>query len=437
MVWHAIDVVATYGSALSPDAEHLCIAILALEGAVNDIHSANWDGLIETAVADLTHDREAYLNVVVIPEELQAPELALQLLKFHGCAVLAGEDPDKYRNAIVATRVQITKWNRDKELICAKMVLHAATRPTLMIGFSAQDENVQQVFSQARAKVEWAWSGSPTPHVFADAELGDDRRNIVEVIYGEDAPNLKQIEDEALIRAYAKPFLTALVIAVLARKLRAYLEHVCAPELAGTQLEELAEGLDVLARRLAAAADPNPANFVHQLLVAQRRALELFRKGHEPNIDSPAYRGLGNLPACRVRTDADLDTSGVRELAAALALLGRGEAAGHWTVGIGAAPTGAQGALAVKAGSSRSAIFFTAHGRAAVELGTSGIVDYAAPDTVVVHGTEPAPAAPRSPATKFGRTGSPRARQVYVSDLLRAATDLASLEQRFRQEAVL
>jgi hypothetical protein len=437
MVWHAIDVMATYGSALAPDAEHICIAILALEGAVNDVHSANWDGLIETAVADLTHDREAYLSVVVIPQELQAPELALRLLKFHGCAVLAGEDPDKYRNAIVATRVQITRWNTDKELICAKMVLHAATRPTLMIGFSAQDENIQQVFNQARAQIEWSWPGSPTPHVFADAALGDDRRNIVEVIYGEDAPNLEQIEDEALICAYAKPFLTALVISVLARKLHAYLERVDASELDGAQLKELAEGLDVLARRLATAADPNPASFVHELLLAQRRALELFRKGHEPAKGSSAYRALGNLPASRVGTDADLDTSGVRELAATLALLGRGEAAGHWTVGLGAAPSGAQGAFAITAGSSRSAIFFAANGRAAVELETSGAVDSTSPDTVVVHSTETALAAPRSPATKFGRTGSTRARRVHVSDLLQAATDLASLEQSFRQAAVL
>ena len=439
MVWHAIDVVGTYGSPLPPDAEHICIAILALEGAVNDVHSANWDGLIETAVADLTHDRGAYLSVVVIPQEMQAPELALRLLKFHGCAVLAGEDPDKYRKAIVATRAQITKWSTEPNnaLICAKMILHAATRPTLMIGFSAQDENIQQVFSQARAKIEWSWPESPTPHVFADAALGDDRRNIVEVIYGEDAPNLEQIEEEALIRAYAKPLLTALVISVLARKLRAYLERVDAPELDDSQREELAKGLDVLARRLAAAADPNPASFVDELLLGQRRALELFHRGREPASGSPAYRALGNLPASRVRTDAALDSSGVRELAATLALLGRGEAAGHWTVDLGAAPSGAQGALAVTTSSARSAVFFAAHGRAAVELEASGAVDSTARDTVVVHSTETSASAPRSPATKFGRTGGRRARHVYIGDVLHAAADVASLEQRFGQEAVL
>ena len=51
LVWDGIDVRATYGSKdLRPDAEHLCIAILMLEGLVRSAQTTNWDGLIEAAV---------------------------------------------------------------------------------------------------------------------------------------------------------------------------------------------------------------------------------------------------------------------------------------------------------------------------------------------------------------------------------------------------
>jgi hypothetical protein len=56
LVWNAVDVRATYGSGIDPDCEHLCLGILVLEGAVTDVASANWDGLIESALTDLSGD---------------------------------------------------------------------------------------------------------------------------------------------------------------------------------------------------------------------------------------------------------------------------------------------------------------------------------------------------------------------------------------------
>lgn len=119
--------------------EHLCIGILVLEGAVSEAASANWDGLIEAAIVELAADADAILRVVVLPDELREPERALTLLKFHGCAVLATRDPDKYRKAIVATRPQITAWNTSHSTkpIRDRMVSLATTKPTLMIGLSS------------------------------------------------------------------------------------------------------------------------------------------------------------------------------------------------------------------------------------------------------------------------------------------------------------
>jgi hypothetical protein len=51
ILWEAIDVRQAFEKPEPPAAEHLCIAILILEGAIQAIASANWDGFIEAAVA--------------------------------------------------------------------------------------------------------------------------------------------------------------------------------------------------------------------------------------------------------------------------------------------------------------------------------------------------------------------------------------------------
>jgi hypothetical protein len=54
ILWEAIDVRAAFADYHPPAATHLCIAILAMEGAVKTIASANWDGYIEDAVFRLS-----------------------------------------------------------------------------------------------------------------------------------------------------------------------------------------------------------------------------------------------------------------------------------------------------------------------------------------------------------------------------------------------
>src|SRR5207244_1706186 len=55
LLWNGVDVPTTYASpAIEPDSEHLWIAMLILEGVASDIPTANWDGLVERAVDELT-----------------------------------------------------------------------------------------------------------------------------------------------------------------------------------------------------------------------------------------------------------------------------------------------------------------------------------------------------------------------------------------------
>ncbi|GAA0261136.1 hypothetical protein LNAOJCKE_4090 [Methylorubrum aminovorans] len=54
LLWDVLDAASVYSNpAIEPDAEHLCLAALAIEGVASEMPSANWDPLLERAVANL------------------------------------------------------------------------------------------------------------------------------------------------------------------------------------------------------------------------------------------------------------------------------------------------------------------------------------------------------------------------------------------------
>jgi hypothetical protein len=65
MLWDAVDVREAFSHPAPPTCEHLSIAILILEGALQEIASANWDGFIEAAVEQLAGTIAGNLQVVV------------------------------------------------------------------------------------------------------------------------------------------------------------------------------------------------------------------------------------------------------------------------------------------------------------------------------------------------------------------------------------
>ena len=140
MLWNAVDVRTMFGTLADPDCEHLCIAILVMEGAIADIAWANWDGLIERAVERLSGGGRL-LQVVVDPDHLRDPAGRTRLIKFHGCAIYARDDPGTYRHFLTATRPQITDWPHNARLDALRTVLRsvATNSRTLMIGLSLQD----------------------------------------------------------------------------------------------------------------------------------------------------------------------------------------------------------------------------------------------------------------------------------------------------------
>jgi len=126
----------------------------------------------------------------------------------------------------------------------------------------------------------------------------------------------------------------------------------------------------------------------------------------------------------------------VRELAAALGLIGIGQAKGDFVVSTGATPQGSRGVLKVASDLGETAVFFAANHRASVQLHASGIIDWSMSDVLVIHSHEQPEARQRSPADRW--SDRPRAqRDVGMAELLREASGVVDLEQRFREASSL
>ena len=338
LLWEAIDVVGTYADATKrPDAEHLCIAALIMEGVASDIASANWDGLIERSVNELSGGAPV-LRVCVRPEDTRATELRANLYKFHGCAVLARENPAVYRERLVGRQSQINGWARRSEnaVIAAKLIDMVTSKPTLMIGLSAQDSNIQGIFVEAEQRMQWPWPSHPPAYVFSEDELGIDQRGLLQNVYRSafSAGTSQAIYDSAILRAYAKPLLTALWLYVIGAKLCSLIAH--APGgLAPGDCDPLKRGILAL-RDLAASACPHNGHetFVRSAFGRTRRSMTLFREGNEPILQTPGYCPISTMPAQHYAGEPSLRTSGLTELSVALGLVGISVDAGEWAIGV-------------------------------------------------------------------------------------------------------
>ena len=164
--------------------------------------------------------------------------------------------------------------------------------------------------------------------------------------------------------------------------------------------------------------------------------MSLFRAGEEPSV-AARYQPLSREPLDRIPADANLATSGMPELAGALAVIGMGVGQHGWRVSFTPSGTGRVGALTITPpGQPASATYFSANPRAIAQLALAG-TSTAAGDVVMIHSTGVPEARTRSPGALYGRTGRARARDVDMADLLKTSRDLDELASRFRHAAVL
>lgn len=431
LLWQAVDVQGSF-TGDNPDAEHLCIVLLALEGAFRDISSANWDYLIEAAERELAGAVGSQMDVCIRAGDFQDAGGRVKLLKYHGCAVKAVAEQDIYRPLLIARTPQIQGYrhNAAYNVMRGHLVTLVQQRRTLMIGFSAQDNDVQEIFVQGAQHSHWDWTAVPKAFVFAEETLKQGQKGVLTSAYGEANyhANRVAIEGDAKVRAFAKPLLIALLLNVLELKTVALCDLALPPGWLADEKAAVSTGLRHL-RDGAAVTAADPLAFVRELIRALNHGQDLFQHGNTDHglylpISRETLQQIGNVNAA----------TGLRQASVALALLGRGAEAGDWGLTNHAA---GNTPILLNQDGKTTHVFLAANDYVASSMLQNGHVDNESDNTVVLLSASARQRNARSPSGKYGRDGKAMLREICMTSLIEDATDAADLLETFKRSASL
>lgn len=437
LLWVGLDFQHTFG-AQTADAEHLAIGMLALEGVVTELATANWDGLLEGAMKELGYD-ETFYRITVTGEDLRNPASAATLYKFHGCALRAIADETRYRPLLVARTAQITGWKSNETFKIVRDQLGALIqrRRTLMIGMSAQDENIKHLFASMNAQKGWKWTDQPSPIVLSAQELGADQRNVLIGTYGEAdyEAHRDEICEAARLQAYAKPLLLGLLLHVLTAKLEVLANDAQAPNLDQPSRAAIAAGIRALRDRVADSGNADRPALARAIAAGLARARHQLQNGVSA-AGLQAYFPLDGEPVHRMKSKLALKSSGQREAATALGLIGLEEQAANWVSSVDDPSNPRTGALRLTSQNASARIFFAANDDTVTSLLDTGAFDETDDDAVVICSGRVSERQQRSPSAAM-RSGTLGPRYVAFGPLLNSVADLDELRDQFRSEVGL
>jgi hypothetical protein len=441
LVWDGLDVPQTYGAPhLEPDVEHLCVAILMLEGVVRSAPTTNWDGLVEKAMQQLVGDADRVLRVIVAPVDFREPERQAELVKFHGCAVRAAADEGEYRDRLIARKEQVSGWTTRPENQLMKGYLEHlfATRSAFIVGLSAQDANIHTVLHQATQNLVRTWPESPPAVVFAEQGLHHHHRLVLQVTYGSSyAANASEIADASLLGAFAKPALVALVLFALADKLCILIGCVAELTVPPADLERIRADVRSLRDIVGAIASSNPRALVDELVVGMAFLLMVFRSGRVPDPANVLYQPLAVAPIATALESPDFPSAALGRLAVLISLLGRGRAEGLWDLGVGTPASPSDGVVSLDRGHRTTRLFVVSTARPLTQLEADGVVDPDDDDVLVVKAEAALPPSTRSPRPRYGRTGATGARYIDLEGLCATVSSADDLFEAFILEGAL
>lgn len=438
LLWEGVGVAATFANPTTePDVEHLCMAMLVLEGAASDIATANWDGLVEKAINKLTGGIPK-LVVCVRSEDLRQPKLAAQVIKFHGCAILAVSDEPHYRPFLVARFSQINRWAAAPEnrAVIGRLMDIAVSKPTLMMGLSAQDSNVQAFFATAEATMRWPWPGDRPSFVFSGDQVGADQEALLRNVYPQayTAATRDQINQQSLVKSYANPLLMALLLSVICDKLSGMVD-MAEGLLDQDGKNAVKLGIVTLRNHVAGLDSGDRIEFVKSFIDQTSRIMTMFRDGSAGTAPR-RYNPITSTPLHQIAGDQNIPSSGLTEVAVVAGLLGLGIKNGLWSLEGIDSSNPADGIVRISTTAASTKIVLAANGRAAIRLQQNGhIADDE--DAVLVYSAERPPNMTRSPRSSPGRTGHLGLREVSIYDLLQVTSSADDLMQHFREEAAI
>ncbi|MCC4306324.1 SIR2 family protein, partial [Rhodococcus sp. 3-2] len=438
LVWTGLDVPTTYGSPdLEPDVEHYCIAILMLEGLVESAVTANWDGLLEKALDELTPAFGSLVRVAVKPDDFRSAGPRIQVIKFHGCAVRARESETEFRSSLIARESQISGWTEQPQNRSMRKHLEMlyTDRLTLMLGLSAQDANLHTVFAAAIQDLARPWPASPPAVVLSEEHLESYHRSLLRTTYGSNHQgNASAIARSALLGAYGKPTLLALVLSSLTEKFSFLIEHEVTGVLGSDAAKQLQSDLLSLRDSAAGHADPDSSGtlkhseivefqreFLARLIDVTNLALNIFRTGRSmPTAGGRRYEPISDRPVAQAVHSADFPSEQFGRLGVALALIGRGLASDYWSVVPGDSKTPDGGVVRLVTGRRDARVFFV---KDSTTLAKLDFDDNDGNMLIVIADEEPR-AITRSPRSRFGRIGKVSAGRFNVASGI-ADTDSA------------
>ena len=446
VLWEAINIRAAFENPAPPAAEHLCIAILVLEGAVGMIASANWDGFIEAAVARLSGGAPGLLQVVVDPEQLRDAAGRPKLLKFHGCIIHATRDPDAFRGYLTGSHTQIMVWpdNPMFTAVCSAVIDVATNQKSLVVGLSIQDSNLQTIFSRAKRINPWPWPCAPHApgHVFCEDVIRQGQSDVLKIVYGEAYnANVDEIHASTHLRAWGEQVLLALVLKLIADKLIRLMELALDEAGKASMTSEFGALLIDLRDHIADLAIGDRTAFTNAAIASWSRLLSLFRRG-TMSADPEAYEVVSSSVPNNLEADHNAQANGLGRLGVALSLLQHGRATGLWEL----APAVEVGALTARGswqGAPERPLFLVNSATQAIELERNGAL--ANDNAIVVHsdnvwhcmvGGGPGTGV-RHPRGAAGRTGRVRTKHVSLGSLIEICDDTDTVKEQFVAEMAL
>lgn len=437
LLWTGLDFPNTFADQ-DPDLEHLALAVLVLEGVAPELATANWDGLIEGAIVELGYPKE-HLAITVTGEDLRdAPGTVAKLYKFHGCALRAIEDEATYRPLLIARSGQIGRWKHDHAFTIVRDQLSALIQRsrTLMVGLSGQDEDIRDMFQKVGGDKPWPWAEPPAV-VFSNDALTQDQKDILEGIYdpAEWKASRGDICTSSLIESYGRPLLPAIVLHILTQKLQVMASDAAAPLLGADDRLRLDKGIAHLRDKAAQAGQSDLLGLMRHVAGTVARVRHQIEIGESP-VGRPKYFPLSGDPVPRMKDAVALRSTGQREAATALGVIGDVTSSGDWAIGLDDPGATTSGALRIETAGASARVFFAANDDVISGLLEAGAFTESDPDVVVVCAKQIRGRQARGPGGVY-RSLKPQARFVAFGPMLAEAANTDDLVQLFRWEAAL
>ncbi|SMP62360.1 SIR2 family protein [Noviherbaspirillum suwonense] len=432
LLWDVLDFKNTFSSQV-PDAEHLAVGMLVLEGVVSELATANWDALLEAAMVELGQPADFY-RVAVRGDDLKGPVATATLYKFHGCANRAIAAENQYRDLLVAREATINQWSSNQNFNEIRIQLNAlvSRTRTLMIGLSAQDSNIQLMFGSKG----WKWNNKPVPIIFSAQSLTAGQKSILEGAYHpEYEANRDQICADAKLPAFSKQLLLALLLQNISRKIETLVDRVNAPsiDVAGRQM--LIEGVKKLRDKAAKHGNADRYGLAITISRLMGRFTEQFLGGRS-EVGQRPYAPVHSKPTHQMAADTTLPYTGQIEVATTLGVIGLEMHDSGWEVTVDDPTEITSGALRICVQGVDARIFFASSDDKINGLIKSGAFDPDDQDVVVVCSRTVSQRQQRSPSANL-RNGRLTPRYIGVEDLLGSSTSLADFRQRFVAEVGL